>query len=163
MTDYEHVAHPHVAARRQAGPVKVADQHPAGSRYARFNTKVALGTTGFVGSMSCAWLFLAISLISLPAAITSHNVITIVSWVAQTCLQLVLLSVIMVGQNVQAGASDARAQQTFLDAEAVLHESEQIQAHLLAQDQELSGHSQQLAELVEKMAALIAAASPPPG
>jgi len=38
--------------------------------------------------------------------------------VAQTFLQLVLLSVIMVGQNVQAAAADKRAEATFHDASA---------------------------------------------
>ena len=59
---------------------------------------------------------------------------TLVSWVAQTFLQLVLLSVIMVGQNVQAAAADKRAEATFHDASATLHEVAHIQGHLAAQD-----------------------------
>lgn len=50
--------------------------------------------------MWCAYLFTALTLISLPSAILSHNVLTIVSWVAQTFLQLVLLAVIQTGQNI---------------------------------------------------------------
>jgi hypothetical protein len=61
----------------------------------------------------------------------------IAQWIAQTFLQLVLLSIIIVGQNVQAAASDPRAENTYQDAEAVLHEALQIQEHLLIQDQEL--------------------------
>jgi hypothetical protein len=45
-----------------------------------------------------------------PAAIRSGDPIIIVAWIAQTFLQLVLLPIIIVGQNVQAAASDARAQ-----------------------------------------------------
>jgi hypothetical protein len=60
-----------------------------------------------------------------------------VQCIAQTFLQLVLLSIIIVGQNVQAAASDARAENTYQDAEAVLHEALQIQEHLLTQDAEL--------------------------
>jgi hypothetical protein len=45
-----------------------------------------------------------------------------------------LLSIIMVGQNVQASAADKRAEDTYKDAEAVPHEAIQIQAHLEAQD-----------------------------
>jgi len=41
---------------------------------------------------------------------------------------------IIVGQNVQAAAADARAQATYDDAAAVLEEARQIQAHLAAQD-----------------------------
>lgn len=52
--------------------------------------------------MWCAYIFAAIALISLPNAIKSHDTIIIVSWIAQTFLQLVLLSIIMVGQSVQS-------------------------------------------------------------
>jgi tetratricopeptide (TPR) repeat protein len=55
-------------------------------------------------------LFALITLISLPAAITSHDPLVLVTWIAQTFLQLVLLPIIIVGQNVQAVADDARAQ-----------------------------------------------------
>ena len=62
---------------------------------------------------------------------------TLVSWVSQTFLQLVLLSVIIVGQNVLAAAADKRAESTYDDADVVLHEAVKIQEHLLAQDQVL--------------------------
>lgn len=76
----------------------------------RFNTFVAVKITSSIGSMWCAYLFALIALISLPAALKTGNSIIIVSWIAQTFLQLVLLPIIIVGQNVQAAASDARAE-----------------------------------------------------
>ncbi len=76
----------------------------------RFNTRVAVTITKTVGSMWCAYAFALLALISLPAAIRSHDPIIIVAWIAQTFLQLVLLPIIIVGQNVQAAASDARAE-----------------------------------------------------
>ncbi len=76
----------------------------------RINTRLAVVITKAVGSMWCAYLFALLALISLPAAISSHNAIIIVGWIAQTFLQLVLLPIIIVGQNVQAAASDARAE-----------------------------------------------------
>ena len=76
----------------------------------RFNTRVAVTITKTVGSMWCAYLFALLALISLPAAIHSHDPIIIVAWIAQTFLQLVLLPIIIVGQNVQAAAGDARAE-----------------------------------------------------
>jgi hypothetical protein len=79
---------------------------PAG----RFNTWLAVGITKTVGSMWIAYLFAAIALISLPAALASGQIIVIVSWVAQTFLQLVLLPIIIVGQNVIQAANDARAE-----------------------------------------------------
>src|SRR5215470_4072749 len=75
-----------------------------------FNTRIAVGVTKRVGSMWCAYAFALLALISLPAALSSGSPIIIVGWIAQTFLQLVLLPIIIVGQNVQAAASDARAE-----------------------------------------------------
>ncbi|MBI3341765.1 hypothetical protein HY024_01445, partial [Candidatus Curtissbacteria bacterium] len=75
-----------------------------------FNTRFAVKITTAVGSMWCAYAFTLLALISLPAAFKSGDPIIIVAWIAQTFLQLVLLPIIIVGQNVQAAASDARAQ-----------------------------------------------------
>src|ERR1035437_1660087 len=75
-----------------------------------FNTRMAVKITKSVGSMWCAYVFALIALISLPSALRSGNSIIIVGWIAQTFLQLVLLPIIIVGQNVQAAASDARAE-----------------------------------------------------
>lgn len=128
MTIYQHIRHPRIAARRADRPVKVADFLPRGTAINRFNTKVALIITSVVGSMWCAYAFALFDLISLPAAIRG-GASEIVSWVAQTFLQLVLLSVIMVGQNVQAAAADKRAEATFHDASATLHEVAHVQGH----------------------------------
>jgi hypothetical protein len=87
--------------------------------------------------MWCAYAFAALALVSLPAAIMSRNPVLIVSWISQTFLQLVLLSIIIVGQNVLAAASDKRAEATYEDADAVLHTALQIQDHLAAQDAEI--------------------------
>ena len=88
----------------------VHEQVHGGGLMGRINTRLALGITKAVGSMWCAYLFALLALISFPAAIRSHDPIIIVAWVAQTFLQLVLLPIIIVGQNVQAAASDARAE-----------------------------------------------------
>jgi hypothetical protein len=107
MAIYQHIRHPRIAARRADRPVKVTDLFRRDSVVNRFNTKVALVITAAVGSMWCAYVFALFDLISLPEAIRG-GAATIVSWVAQTFLQLVLLSIIMVGQNVQAAAADKR-------------------------------------------------------
>jgi hypothetical protein len=133
MTIYQHIRHPRIASRRAESPVRVADLLPRGSAVNRFNTKVAIVITTVVGSMWCAYAFALFDLISLPDAIRSGPA-ALVSWVAQTFLQLVLLSVIMVGQNVQAAAADKRAEATFHDASATLHEVAHVQGHLAAQD-----------------------------
>jgi hypothetical protein len=75
-----------------------------------FNTALALTITKSVGTMWVAYAFAALALISLPAALESGQIIVIVSWIAQTFLQLVLLPIIIVGQNVIQAANDARAE-----------------------------------------------------
>jgi hypothetical protein len=133
MAIYQHIRHPRIASRLADKPVRVADLLPRGSAINRFNTKVAIIITSVVGSMWCAYAFALFDLISLPAAIRT-GAAALVTWVAQTFLQLVLLSVIMVGQNVQAAAADKRAEATFHDASATLHEVAHVQGHLAAQD-----------------------------
>ncbi|MBV6700187.1 DUF1003 domain-containing protein [Kitasatospora aureofaciens] len=51
-----------------------------------------------------------------------------------TLAQLIFMIVIMVGQDVLGRAGDRRAEQTLLDAEAVLHECGRMKARLEAQD-----------------------------
>ena len=133
MTIYQHIRHPRIASRRADRPVKVLDLLPRGTAVNRFNTKVAIIITTAVGSMYCAYAFALLDLISLPSAIRNGPA-AVVTWLAQTFLQLVLLSVIMVGQNVQAAAADKRAEATFHDASATLHEVAHVQGHLAAQD-----------------------------
>ena len=111
----------------------VHGDHPVG----RANAWLAVRITKAVGSMWCAYAFTILAVISLPAAISSGSPIIIVGWIAQTFLQLVLLPIIIVGQNVQAAAADARSQATYDDAAAVLEEAKQIQTHLAAQDAEI--------------------------
>jgi hypothetical protein len=123
-----------------AGPPKVADATtpaPGAPAYARFNAVLAVKITSGVGTMWCAYAFAALALVSLPSAIRSGDPVTIVSWISQTFLQLVLLSIIIVGQNVLAAAADMRAEATYQDADAVLHTALDIQRHLQDQDAEM--------------------------
>ncbi len=130
-TLYEYCMHPHTAhmvTGHRPPPVKVDDGRVG------LNGKIGLMITTLVGTMICAYVFGVIALISLPSAVTSHNLTIIIAWVSSNFLQLVLLPVIIVGQNLQANASDKRAENTYKDAEAVLHEAIEIQNHLKAQD-----------------------------
>ena len=75
-----------------------------------FNQQIALFVTEKVGTMSCAYLFAVIAFVSLPEAILSEDPLEIVSWIAETFLQLVLLSIIIVGQNIQSEIAEQQAQ-----------------------------------------------------
>jgi len=74
--------------------------------------KVGLVITKAVGTMWCAIIFALLALVSLPTAING-GIGTTISWIAQTFLQLVLLSVIMVGQDLQNRHSERRADAMF--------------------------------------------------
>lgn len=95
---------------------------------AKFNRWLGEKITGGVATMWCAYLFLAIALVSLPQALhdtfaDGFKPLPIVTWLAQTCLQLVLLSVILYGQGLQSEKSDALAEATYRnsdDAEKLL-------------------------------------------
>ena len=84
-----------------------------------FNAKIAVFLTNIVGSMWCAYVFAIIALLGLRPALKPGGE-GLVAWIAQTFLQLVLLSVIMVGQNVQSQASDVRSQHTYDDTVQIL-------------------------------------------
>jgi hypothetical protein len=114
-----HIPHPHLERRRAEGAALTADEHVG------YNGWLAVQITKVIGSMWCAYAFAALALISLPQAI-HDGIYALVSWVSQTFLQLVLLSVIMVGQRVLAKASDKQALQTFRDAEAILELTDKI-------------------------------------
>ncbi len=139
-TVYQYVPHHRTEDRvsgRAHGPVKVHDQLPKDTAWQRVNAKIGLKITVLVGTMLCGYIFAIIAFISLPSAIKSHNLTIIVAWISSNFLQLILLPVIIVGQNIQAKAADKRAEDTYKDADAVLHEAMKIQEHLLAQDKVL--------------------------
>jgi type VI protein secretion system component VasK len=129
--------------------VKTADLRKVNHRnpFVRFNARFGLKITLVVGTMWCAYLFTALALLALPSAV-KQGTYYIVVWLSSSFLQLVLLPIIIVGQNIQANAADKRAEDTYKDAEAVLKEAEEIQKHLLAQDEAISAIVERLGKLV---------------
>ena len=139
----EHVPHPHLENRKEL--LKKHHEQVSG-----FNNRLAVLITNVVGTMWCAYLFAIIALISLPDAIKSGTS-ALIAWVAQTFLQLVLLSIIMVGQKVAAQKSDRQLEQTYLDAEALLQINDDMHK-LLKQNH---GLTQQIDELVRRNTELV--------
>lgn len=105
------------------------------NRINNFNRRLAEKITAAVSTMWCAYIFAAIALISLPAAIRSGDPLVIVAWVAQTFLQLVLLSIIMVGQDASSAAVAQKINETH---EASLGEFELAKEARLIANQELA-------------------------
>lgn len=113
----------------QAVHRRTVDHLPEGTAYQRFNKRLALFITQNIGTMTCFWFFCVISFSSLAAVmyaahiissvgfLTAGGFILIVSWLSQNFIQLVLLPALMVGQNLQNEAADARSTKTFEDVE----------------------------------------------
>lgn len=105
------------------------------SAMANFNKKLAARITSMVSTMWCAYIFAAIALVSLPSALKSGDTVVIVAWIAQTFLQLVLLSIIMVGQEVQSASVEQKINETH---EASLGEFELAKEARRTANQELA-------------------------
>jgi hypothetical protein len=144
---FEPTPHPRIQSRRRTGPPKTAESVHG------INGRVAIVLTRVVGSMWCAYAFAGLALVALPDALRAGGVLPLVQWISQTFIQLVMLSVIMVGQNILGEAADRRSEMTYTDADATLHETQELQAHLRAQDEALN-------QLLRKVAALEAALPP---
>jgi hypothetical protein len=108
------------------------------------NAKIAVFLTNIVGSMWCAYAFAILALIGLRPALKPGGE-GLIAWIAQTFLQLVLLSVIMVGQNVQSDASDARSEHTYDDTVQIL---DRLDIHT-------QGGLRDVAELIERLEAAV--------
>ena len=120
-----HFPHPHISNRKQEDVPTIAKEHTG------FNGWLAVKITNIGATMWCAYAFAILAFISLPDAI-KQGTAALIAWIAQTFLQLVLLSIIMVGQKVAAAASDKQAYQTYKDAEALLEISNDMQKLLKA-------------------------------
>ena len=150
---YTYQPHPRGKELAEGAPVKSSELRKVehGNWFVRFNAKFGLKITLVVGTMWAAYLFTVLALFALPSAIKQGTYFVVV-WLSSSFLQLVLLPIIIVGQNIQATAADKRSEDTYKDAEAVLTEAREIQHHLLAQDAAISDIVTKLEDLVTRLA-----------
>ena len=112
----------------------VLEQVHGSSVLGRFNAAVAVRITRVVGTMYCAYVFALLALVALPAAIEQGSATVLVNWLSSNFLQLVLLPIIIVGQNVISAAQDARAEADH-ETLTALHQMSKQQIEILeAQD-----------------------------
>ena len=137
MSKHVITEHPREKTRAATGPIMTHDQLRKDKLSHRINSYLAVKITGAVGTMWCAYLFALLALLSLPEVLRSGSLKDLVAWIAQTFLQLVLLSIIIVGQNISQVAADKRAEETYEDVTMSLDKAREIQAHLIDQDKEL--------------------------
>lgn len=102
----------------------------------RFNAAVAVRITKIVGTMYCAYVFTLVALVALPAAIQQGSVTVLVNWLSSNFLQLVLLPIIIVGQNVISAAQDARAEADH-ETLTALHQMSKQQLKILEGQNEI--------------------------
>jgi uncharacterized membrane protein len=124
--------HPWIEERKLRPPARVKDQ------FVGVNGRIAAWLTEKVGSM---WAFYAAAVFQFGwMALALLGIIKFDPYpfafllFLSSLAQLILMFVIMVGQDVLGKSGDKRAEQTYLDTEAVLHECLQLQHHLTQQD-----------------------------
>ncbi len=142
---FEWTVHPHVP--RNVNAILKAEQAAAG-----FNTRLAVVLTQHTGTMWTAYIFTVLAFIGLFGLLGWLNpfVFLLTTWISQQFLQLVLLPVIMVGQNVLGRKSELQADEQFNTTMSTYHDIEQVMLHLCAQDAELLRHAKMLEHLLEK-------------
>jgi hypothetical protein len=118
----------------------------------KFNERFAMWATTSVSTMTCAYLFAIIAIVALPQAIhdtfsNGFQPLPLVSWLSQSFLQLTLLSIIMLGQELQSRDAEKRSveqynavMETLADMRKLMTEEDEIladeDAALVCQEQE---------------------------
>lgn len=123
-------ATPHLHIPRLVHPAQIVERVHGSGAMGRFNAAVALRVTKIVGTMYCAYVFMLIALVALPAAIEQGSPTVLINWLSSNFLQLVLLPIIIVGQNVISTAQDARAE-TDHETLTALHQMSKQQLDIL--------------------------------
>ena len=121
----------------------------------QFNGRLAVLITKSVGTMWAAYLFMVIALVSLPQAWNAFmhgDTVIGVSWLSQSFLQLVLLPIIIVGQNIISASQDARAEADHITL-TTLHAMNVRQLQMLEQQQQILQQQQDILELLKTKAA----------
>jgi hypothetical protein len=101
-----------------------------GGALGRINAAIAVRITKVVGTMYCAYLFTLIALVALPTVIKAGSTTVLINWISANFLQLVLLPIIIVGQNVISAAQDKRAEADHKTLTA-LHQMSKQQLEIL--------------------------------
>ena len=121
---------PHLHVPRLVRSAEIKAQLHGSGVMGRINAAMAVHITRIVGTMYCAYAFTLIALVALPAAIEQGSPTVLINWLSSNFLQLVLLPIIIVGQNVISAAQDARAEADH-ETLTALHEMAKQQLEIL--------------------------------
>lgn len=125
-------------------PRNVNKIHAAEIALGSINTKIAVAITKGLGTMVCAYIFVALAIFGFPGWGSTPP--QYVQWISQTFIQLTALSVLAVGQNIQSRHAELVAEETYADAEA-------SKAQLIAIQQELAAQRAILERMVKEQRA----------
>ena len=121
---------------------KTIDHHRVDTLYQRFNKRCAVWVTKNVGTMTAFWVFTVLAMFVVPSClyaagyihtkmfITTFGFNLLATLILSTWLELALMPAIMVGQNLQNEASDARSEKQFEDTEQIIKDIDLIKKHL---------------------------------
>ncbi len=142
---YHHPKHGHVP--RNINEIIEYDQ------INNFNTKLAVVLTKSIGSMYMAYCFVGLAFVGLLSilGVFPLTISLIITWLSQTLIQLVLLPVIMVGQNVLNKQQELQSEETYLTTQKSYHDIENIIAHQNIQDKELLSQSITLNQILSSL------------
>ena len=142
MSLYTHFAHPHVL--KNVNELQKTEQ-------TNLNARIGVFLTKHIGTMWAAYSFMVLAIVGFFAIIgvLPPTVALLVAWASQTFIQLVMLPVIMVGQNVLGRKAELQSDEMFATSQHSFSDIVQIMEHLDAQDQEILKIVKQLEILVE--------------
>lgn len=143
MSLYKHTPHPHQARN-------VNELHRAALAASRFSQRIAIALTQAVGTMECAYVFMLLALLGLPNLLPAI-VAQWVQWLSQTFIQLVMLSILMVGQMLLGRHAELMAEEQYQTTQRTDHATEQIVQHLAAQDEKIMETHDAVLHLTERM------------
>jgi uncharacterized membrane protein len=125
----KYIPHPHKP--RNVNQVHREEQEAAG-----INARIAVVLTKRVGTMWTAYSFAVLAVVCLFAilGLLSPIVVLLVAWLSQTFIQLVLLPIIMVGQNVLGHHAELLAEEQYNTTNKTYADIESIMKHLDEQD-----------------------------
>lgn len=146
---------------RQHTPQNVNRVHAAEIAAAGFNTQLAVWLTEHVGTMWTAYTFAVLAIIGLFAilGLLSPIIALLVAWLSQTFIQLILLPIIMVGQNVLGRKSELQADEafhttmkTYADTEALINHLNEQDEKILALEKLIKDQTDSILSIVQDMA-----------
>jgi ABC-type multidrug transport system fused ATPase/permease subunit len=138
-------------------PRNVNRVHAAEIAAAGFNTQIAVWLTEHVGTMWTAYAFAVLAIIGLFAilGLLSPIVALLIAWISQTFLQLVLLPVIMVGQNVLGRKSELQADESYATTMKTYADIEDVLKHLDKQDEKILALEQLIKEQTDSILSIV--------